>query len=90
MPVGTPANSSAGMVHSGLRADGDLAHRAREARGVAKPAGADEADHRRRRRHGEAAEADRLDDGGVAHVGVGVGCAEAGKVEALPASRPAR
>ena len=45
-------------------------------------AGADEAGHRRRRRHRAPAESDRLDDCAVAHVGVGVVRSEAREVEA--------
>ena len=46
-----------------------------------KPTRADEAGDGGRRGHGKAAEADGLDDGRVAHVGVGVGCAVAREIE---------
>ena len=62
--------------------DGDLVHGVRVCQRVGRCSSADEAGHSRGGGHGEAAQPDRLDDRRIADVGVGVGLAEAGKVEA--------
>ena len=62
---------------------GDFAHRARERERVARAAGADEAHHRGRARHGEGAQADGFHDRRVAHVRIGVFLAVAREIQPL-------
>src|SRR5882724_13700370 len=64
-------------------AGADLAHLRGHRRGLRRAAGAEEARDGGRGHHRKRAEADRLDDRAVAHVGIRVAGTEAGEVETL-------
>jgi hypothetical protein len=66
-----------------IGADRDLRHRSGERQGLRRASRPHIGDDGRRRRHGEAAEAHGLHDGRVAHVGIRIPLAEAGKIDAL-------